>query len=820
MRLSVALVVAALVATIGSGTNAFGQTFTDDPLTPGTPVKAVHITELRAAIASQRAHFALPVFTFTDTTLTPTVTLVRAIHITELRSALNDVFDAAALTRPTYTDPTLAGVLINAAHIQELRAGIATIASTIAPCGAGGGALINGGTHCGTISSAGEIDTWTFNANTGDRIAVHIGEITDQNDFRPWLRIRAPNGTTILADVSGVAATATAIVAAATGTYSVLIGSFDPGLDGTGTYRLSMAATPGPITISADDQGGPLTNGATHTGQILRGDLDVWTFTANTGDRIGIHIGETAETDDFRPWIRLWAPNGASLADVSGVDATAIEAVASVSGQYLVLVASFDPAFDGQGLYRMTMTHTPGPIFTTSGDDGGPLTNGAMHTGEILRGDLDVWTFTANTGDRIALHVGQISETADFRPWIRLWAPNGASLGNVSGVDATAIEAIASVTGQYLVLVASFDPAFDGSGTYRLTMTHTPGPIVVTTGDQGGPLINGSTHTGQIEQGDLDIWTFTANTGDRIALHIGQTAETDDFRPWIRLWAPNGASLGDVSGVDATAIEAIASVSGQYLVLVASFDPGFDGEGSYRLTMTHTPGPITITAGDDGGPLTNGALHTGEITQGDLDVWTFTATAGDRIGIHIGQTGETDDFRPWIRLWGPNGASLGDQSGVDATAIEAVASVSGQYLVLVSSFDSGFNGTGTYRLTMTHTPGPVTTTGGDQGGALTSGVAQAGEILPGDLDVWTISATTGNHISVHITQTSEVDDFRPWIRLWAPSGASLANISGLDVADITSATAPASGTYLILVGSFDSGFNGNGTYQLTVTISP
>ncbi len=53
-------------------------------------------------------------------------------------------------------------------------------------------------------------------------------------------------------------------------------------------------------------------------------------------------------------------------------------------------------------------------------------------------------------------------------------------------------------------------------------------------------------------------------------------------------------------------------------------------------------------------------MHTGEILQGDLDVWTFTATAGERIAVHIGEITDTDDFRPWIRLWAPNGATLGD----------------------------------------------------------------------------------------------------------------------------------------------------------------
>jgi hypothetical protein len=456
----------------------------------------------------------------------------------------------------------------------------------------------------------------------------------------------------------------------------------------------------------------------------------------------------------------------------------------------------------------------------STGDQGGPLTNGATHGGEIVQGDLDVWTFTATAGDRIDLHIGETTDTDDFRPWIQLWAPTGATLGSTSGTDAAQMEAVAPVTGTYLVLVASFDSGFDGTGTYRLTMAHTPGPITISPGDQGGPLVNGAEHTGEIVQGDLDVWTFTATAGDRITLHIGELTDTDDFRPWIQLWTQTGATLGSTSGVAAAQMDVVAPVTGTYFVLVASFDSGFDGTGTYRLTMAHTLAPITVSPGDQGGPLVNGAEHTGEIVQGDVDLWTFTATAGDRIALHVGELAETDDFRPWIQLWAPTGASLGSTSGVAAAAMDAVAPVTGTYLVLVASFDSGFDGTGTYRLTMAHTPGPITVSPGDEGGALTSGVSRAGTIARGDLDVWTISVAAGQHITVNLSQTSETDDFRPWQQVWAPNGALVGSTSGIDTAALVNATAPVSGTYLVLVASFDSGFDGTGTYSLDVGVSP
>jgi hypothetical protein len=473
----------------------------------------------------------------------------------------------------------------------------------------------------------------------------------------------SPTGAS-LGDTSSTDATVIDdIVAPATGTYLVLVASFDPGLDGTGTYRLTMTKTQGPITVSPGDEGGPLINGAIHTGEIIQGDVDVWTFTANAGERIAVHIGEIADTDNFQPWIRMWSPTGASLGDTSSTDATVIDdIVAPATGTYLVLVASFDPGLDGTGTYRLTMTKTPGPITVSPGDEGGPLDNGAIHTGEIIQGDVDVWTFTANAGERIAVHIGEIVETDNFQPWIRIWSPTGSSLGDTSGTDAAALDDIvAPTTGTYLVLVASFDPGLDGTGTYRLTMTHTPGPIIVSPGDEGGPLTGGAAHAGVITLGDLDVWTVTANIGDPLSLRLVETSETDDFRPWIRLWSPTGASLGDTSGLTEANINvASAPVTGTYLVLVASFDSGFDGTGSYGLTLTSANGRPVANAGTDQN------VNTGSTVQ-------------------LNGAGSTDpDNNPLTYLWTLSSRPPGSNaslSSASAIAPTFVADVSGTYTV-------------------------------------------------------------------------------------------------------------------------------------------
>ena len=60
---------------------------------------------------------------WTDPVLTVGVTPVKRIHLTELRAALDAAYEAAGRLRPTYTDHIVtAGVTaIKAVHVVELR---------------------------------------------------------------------------------------------------------------------------------------------------------------------------------------------------------------------------------------------------------------------------------------------------------------------------------------------------------------------------------------------------------------------------------------------------------------------------------------------------------------------------------------------------------------------------------------------------------------------------------------------------------------------------------------------------------------------------
>jgi WD40 repeat protein len=586
----------------------------------------------------------------------------------------------------------------------------------VVPSGDEGGSLASGGNYDGTIQ-LGDMDLWSFTANVGDRVVLRGAALTSTNAFEPWLRIYGPNGV-LIAD-SGVNGTVDveelALTATNSGTYTVLMADTAfGGFDGTGAYRLYFAKLPGAFVVPSGDEGGSLANGGNYDGTIQLGDLDFWSFAANTGDRVVLRGAALTSTNVFEPWLRIYGPDGVLIADsgVNGtVDVEELALTATNSGTFTVLMADSNfGGLDGTGAYRLYFAQLPGAFVVPSGDEGGSLANGGNYDGTIQLGDLDFWSFAANTGDRVVLRGAALTSTNAFEPWLRIYGPNGVLIADsgVNGtVDVEELTLTATNSGTFTVLVAdSAFSGFEGTGAYRLYFAQLPGVFVVPPGDEGGSLTNGGNYGGTIQLGDLDFWSFTANTGDRVVLRDAALTSTNAFEPWLRIYGPDGVLIAD-SGVNGTVLvdelALTATNSGTFTVLVAdSAFGGFDGTGTYRLYVAHLPGALVVASGEEGGSLIAGVDSLGTIQLGDLDQWRFTACKGEAINLQMNELTTTNTFNPWLRLYGPNGVLIGD-SGVNSSGTAAQVAVAatngGTFTVIVTdSAFGGFDGTGTYRL--------------------------------------------------------------------------------------------------------------------------
>ena len=143
---------------------------------------------------------------------------------------------------------------------------------------------------------------------------------------------------------------------------------------------------------------------------------------------------------------------------------------------------------------------------------------------------------------------------------------------------------------------------------------------------------------------------------------------------------------------------------------------------------------IGLGTGTFAEPISNGDALTRTIAiAGDTDTYEFTAGVGSTILVRVGE-GASNLLEPRLTLRDPNGVVVASNSGTTSTAVSHVAVVAGEFEVTVDDATTNPDGTGTYTVYLAQAPGSFVIPAGDEGGALTNGGIETGDIDLGDLD--------------------------------------------------------------------------------------
>jgi hypothetical protein len=209
----------------------------------------------------------------------------------------------------------------------------------------GGGPLTNGANATGTIT-LGRQDLWSFTANAGDSINLRLGTTGCEAN----LKLYGPNGA-LLSSASGSIDNSIVYTATNSGTFTVLVSSYDVNGADTGTYVLNLAQMPEPFIVPSGDQGGAMTGSASYAGMITLGDQDMFLFTACTGDLIALGL----KTTNFDGKLELYGSNGALLKSTVGNTSLSIAYTATNCGNFTVLVSSYDVNGADTGTYGLTV---------------------------------------------------------------------------------------------------------------------------------------------------------------------------------------------------------------------------------------------------------------------------------------------------------------------------------------------------------------------------------------------------------------------------------------------------------------------------------
>jgi len=138
--------------------------------------------------------------------------------------------------------------------------------------------------------------------------------------------------------------------------------------------------------------------------------------------------------------------------------------------------------------------------------------------------------------------------------------------------------------------------------------------LTINTGVAQTTLTNGLAQQGTLSSPtDAQTWTLQAQVGDRISLTVAKLSGGAAFNPRLEATSPTGSFLGAASGITAARLDLQADVSGIYTVTVS--DAQQTGSGNYQIQLAQVPESFTVAGSDEGGPLTNGAAHLGNVER-------------------------------------------------------------------------------------------------------------------------------------------------------------------------------------------------------------
>jgi len=498
--------------------------------------------------------------------------------------------------------------------------------------------LPNGGVVSGSISTAGQQDSYTFTASAGHSVQIRAVN-TGNTSFTPRLSLYGPSGAAIVSHDGNPIARIRHTVKE-NGTYTVVIQDWQAAQ--TGPYSLYFAKAPGA------NEGGPLVNGGVISEVIDRGDIDSYTFSAAVGQSVQIRVAATS--DSFTPRLDLYGPSGESIAADDGGRVATIRHTVTQNGTFTVVVTdSLSRGYAEAGPYDLYFVQMRGA------NEHGRLVDGRILSDMIELGDLDSYTFTAVSGQPIGVRVTDTGSSS-FTPAVFVYGPSGALLASHTDNESVVISGTVASNGTYTVVVADGTlGALEGAqtGTYTIEFA---GPRLRMPndfdGDSKSDILWRNAGTG-----DNAIWQMLGTTfvGGALIQSVSdmnwRIAASGDFNrdgSTDILW--RNASTGDnamwlMKGFDLHSSTLLPAVADMTWTIRAVAD--FDGDGNADILWRNT------TTGENAIWLMNGlgVSSASLILQVANNDWIIVGTAdfdGDGQADILWRNTTTGDIAVWF----------------------------------------------------------------------------------------------------------------------------------------------------------------------------
>jgi len=609
-----------------------------------------------------------------------------------------------------------------------------------------------GQTLAGTISTAGQRNSYTFSASANDGITIRARKTS--GTLTPYIELYSPGGTLITGAASQVDR-----ILIETGTFRIDIR--DQNNTNTGNYLLYLERMNSPCNAT------PITCGQVLTGSIGTSvdppPWKIYTFTATAGDAVSIRSFKTSGAS-FISYMELYGPNGSYITFRYNYQ---LDWVLSTTGTYTVLVRDYYNAYAGD--FFLTYQVMSNPCNATS------INCGQVLTGSISSlAQMNVYTFTVAANDGVTIRLRKVSGT--FAPVIELYGPSGSLVWGPGGDTNQTL----TTAGTYKLVVR--DNSYANTGSYLLYWQRMNSPCNAT------PITCGQVLTGSIgtstDPAPWKLYTFTGTAGDAVSIRSIKTSGPS-FISVMELYAPNGSYFTFYYNYP---LDRVLTTSGTYTILIRDYYNTYAGD--FLLTYQVMNNPCNPSSVNYGQTLSNSINGLGE-----MDVYTFTASANDGVTIRLRKTSGT--VNPVIELYGPTGSSV---VGATANQIDYRPTVAGTYKIIVR--DSSYVNTGNYLLYLERMNNPANATPITCGQVLTGSIGTSTD--PPPWKAFTFTGTAGDAVSIRSLKTSGAS-FISYYELYGPNGSYIGGYYNYPLDVVLTAT----GTHTILMRDYYNAYSGD-----------
>ena len=342
-----------------------------------------------------------------------------------------------------------------------------------------------GSTTPGSINQPGETDTYTFSAQSGDRILIGMSRVS--GDLWQRVRLYGPDGTLLRDERSAIHLEISLVLPDrmyvylpiitnnltvsqnrvqppglqvtinTPGTYTILASD---GFDGThtGSYNLYLQKLNPPAAASAIEFSQTLPGAINQPAE-----MDAFIFSAAAGDKL--IAGMSRVSGNLWQQIRLYDSHGELLSEAKDAIHAEMTYHLPATGSYALLVSDgFNGTFTGS--YNVFIQRTNHPANATS------LAFGQTTPGSINQpAEMDAFTFSASANDQVQINMTGVS--GNLWQQIRLYDPSGDLIAENKNANQAEITQVLLANGDYTILAGDgFNGTFTGS--YNINLQKLP----------------------------------------------------------------------------------------------------------------------------------------------------------------------------------------------------------------------------------------------------------------------------------------------------------------------------------------------------------